>query len=260
MDKLRWESAALTDIGTVRKVNEDNCFEAPQAALWCVADGMGGHQKGDVASQMIVETLASFESPDMFPVPTSQIEQRLQRVNNQLLDMATTSANTTVIGSTVAILLFDHLQAHCLWAGDSRIYRLRNGHLTRLTRDHSQVEEMLQAGLIDESEVEHHPSSNVITRAVGAMDNLLLDSTSYTLQANDIFLLCTDGLNKVVSDVEIRNMLLDIPIHQLPQKMIETALARNARDNVTVVVVKYHQASQQKDEADAFCLDDTLPL
>ena len=261
MDKVEWESAASSDIGTVRKVNEDDYLEASTVGMWCVADGMGGHDRGDVASKMIVDNLNCLNSPEHFPLSTSQINERLQSVNSRLIDMAAQMPSPSVVGSTVVVLLFDQQQAHCIWAGDSRIYRLRQNRLIRLTQDHSQVEEMVQAGLLSEEEAESHPSANVITRAVGANEQLDLDVTSYPLIPGDVFLLCSDGLNKVMNDHELADRLRFHPVSVLPQTLITTALERQARDNVTVVAVKYkgpdcsHDGLPQNHH-----LNDTLPL
>lgn len=261
MEKIDWESAATTDIGTVRKVNEDSCLEAPEVGMWCVADGMGGHDKGDVASRMIVDYLNCLNTPDHYPLTTDQISERLLSVNSRLVDMAEQLPSPSVVGSTVVVLNFDDNQAHCVWAGDSRIYRLRQNQLVRLTRDHSQVEEMVQAGLLSEEDAESHPSANVITRAVGADDHLDLDTASFPLVPGDLFLLCSDGLNKVMTDDEIAEFLRVCPVNTLPDTLISKSLERQARDNVTVVVVRYHgPAGKQDTLPQTHNLDDTLPL
>lgn len=261
MEKIDWESAATTDIGTVRQVNEDDCLEAPLVGMWCVADGMGGHDKGDVASRMIVDYLNCLNTPDHYPITPGQIKERLQSVNSRLVDMAAQMPTPSVVGSTVVVLAFDDHHAHCVWAGDSRIYRLRQSQLTRLTRDHSQVEEMVQAGLLSEEDAESHPSANVITRAVGASDELELDVASFPLVIGDVFLLCSDGLNKVMNDDEIAASLRVCPINTLPDTLISTALERQARDNVTVVAVKYLGPEGKQDPLiQTHPLEDTLPL
>jgi serine/threonine protein phosphatase PrpC len=260
-----WVSVAHTDIGTVRKVNEDDFLDAPQAGMWCVADGMGGHAKGDVASRMIVDHLDNLNAQTSLHPTPEQVKHSLLQVNNSLLELAMALPESAVIGSTVVVLLFDQQNAHCIWAGDSRIYRLRSGLLTRLTKDHSQVEEMVDAGILTAEQAETHPSANVITRAVGANDHLELDLNTFALQAGDIFLLCSDGLNKVMSDADIADMLRTCPLESVCETLIRTALNRNARDNVTVVAVRY-QGTQQSPNIvtpelyNEQSLDDTLPL
>jgi len=259
MHNTDWTSSSTTDIGTVRKINEDNFLDAQQVAMWCVADGMGGHDKGDVASQMIVDYLECLAKPELFPLRVVQIKERLEAVNERLLAIADSMPESAVIGSTVVTLIFDKYDAHCIWAGDSRIYRLRDNQLKRLTRDHSQVEDMIDAGVLTPAEAETHPSANVITRAVGAAELLELDVASFSLKKDDIFLLCSDGLNKVMSDAEIADALRTYSLDTVADTLIKTALERKARDNVTVVVVKNQVLHVNLlDEQDM--LDNTLPL
>lgn len=258
-----WKSVAKTDIGTIRKVNEDGFLDSPQVGLWCVADGMGGHAKGDVASKMIVDSLQVIANPNNYPLSIQQIKHELQQVNSRLVAMA--SEKQAVIGSTVVVLIFDQQNAHCIWAGDSRIYRLRNNKLTRLTQDHSQVEEMVQQGLLTPEEAERHPNANVITRAVGASEELDLDVVSDVRLDGDKYFLCSDGLNKVIDDTEIEQLLLNTPLDTIAPLLIQTSLERKARDNVTVVVVD-NQASleildgKKNNFSNSAYLDDTLPL
>ena len=139
MNQTTWTSVADTNIGTVRKVNEDHYLQAPDSTVWCVADGMGGHARGDVASQMITQQLQRLiDQCDKTPL-VPQIISCIQTVNNHLVTLS--QAYNSIIGSTVAVLLFENKKAHCIWAGDSRIYRLRNNQVQHITRDHSQVED-----------------------------------------------------------------------------------------------------------------------
>ncbi|MBC3766666.1 PP2C family protein-serine/threonine phosphatase [Neptunicella marina] len=257
----KWRSAAQTDIGTVRKINEDALLDASSVGMWCVADGMGGHQKGDVASQMIIEHLQRLANSQEYPLDIELIKQQLILVNRNLQELANELPESTVIGSTVVVLLFEHQKVHCIWAGDSRIYRLRDKQLTRLTRDHSQVEELVEAGLLSAAEAETHPAANVITRAVGAHEELNLDVVTAPLLPGDSFLLCSDGLNKVMSDSEITQFLISNSLDTLPSLLIQTAIARRARDNVSVVIVDYQsQKSEGGKNNPDFSMDDTLPL
>jgi protein phosphatase len=259
MNKAAWISVAETNIGTVRKVNEDHYLQAPDATVWCVADGMGGHARGDVASQMITQQLqrliSQCESAPLVP----QIISCIQSVNNHLVTLS--KVHNKIIGSTVAVLLFENQKAHCIWAGDSRIYRLRNKQIQRITRDHSQVEDMIDEGLIKPEEAESHPNSNIITRAVGASSELELEIRSYELELSDKFILCSDGLNNVLSDDELEQYLLTTPLNELTATLIETALARQARDNITVLVVENQNIEgDQQTSQHALLLDMTLPL
>lgn len=258
-----WKSVAKTDIGTIRKVNEDAFLDCSHLGMWCVADGMGGHAKGDVASKLIVDSLQALANTNSYPMTTGQIKHELQQVNSRLVAMA--SEKQAVIGSTVVVLFFDQQFAHCIWAGDSRIYRLRNNKLTRLTQDHSQVEEMVQEGLLTPEEAERHPNANVITRAVGASEELDLDVVSDVKLDGDKYFLCSDGLNKVIDDVEIEKLLLNTPLDSIAPLLIQTSLERKARDNVTVIVVDNQPSLEISDGMDTVpsntsYLDDTLPL
>lgn len=261
MREHSWKSVAKTDIGTIRKVNEDGFLDTPNVGMWCVADGMGGHAKGDVASKLIVDSLQDLANTNTYPLGNQQVKHVLQQVNSQLVSMA--SEKQAVIGSTVVVLIFDQEYAHCIWAGDSRIYRVRNNKLTRLTQDHSQVEEMVQQGLLTPEEAERHPNANVITRAVGASEELDLDLVSDIRLDGDKYILCSDGLNKVIDDAEIEEMLLNTPLDTIAALLIQTSLERNARDNVTVIVVNNQPSLDILDgnhTSNNSYLDDTLPL
>lgn len=259
MNRTTWTSVAATNIGTVRKVNEDHYLQAPDSTVWCVADGMGGHARGDVASQMITQQLQRLiDQCDNTPL-VPQIISCIQTVNNHLVTLS--QAYNSIIGSTVAVLLFENQKAHCIWAGDSRIYRLRNNQLQRITRDHSQVEDMIDEGLIKPEEAESHPNSNIITRAVGASSQLELEIKTYELELSDKFILCSDGLNNVLSDDELKQSVLSTPLDLVTASLIETALARQARDNITVLVIENENAKGDKETSQhALLLDMTLPL
>lgn len=257
MGSFLWRAAANSNVGTVRKINEDSFFHCSARSIWCVADGMGGHTKGDVASALIISELSSLLDRNNQQVVKDDLINCLQSVNNHLWRLS--QQNNTVVGSTVALLFFNENKAHCIWAGDSRIYRLRNGHLQRLTRDHSQVAEMVDAGLISEDEAEKHPKANIITRAVGASESIDLECKTYDLAPDDVYLLCSDGLNKVISDRELETCLhvqTHSELESMADFLIKSALMRKAKDNVTCIAVfantERHATSNQ--------LDSTLPL
>jgi len=234
---MHWSSASKTHVGMVRKLNEDACLELAGRGIWAVADGMGGHAAGDFASQSVVEALAAIPKPDSLGSLVGEVHQRLQAVN-QRLSMEAGRRREQLIGSTAVVLLAYGDHAVSVWAGDSRVYRYRRGELTRLTRDHSQVEELVAQGMITREQAEHHPSSNVITRAVGVSDKLELDSEMFEVQEGDVFLLCSDGLYNEVGEQEIKEALAVGDCQYSCDLLVERALARGARDNVTVVVVR----------------------
>lgn len=235
--ELSWVSHGITHTGRVRRHNEDALLERPDIGLWAVADGMGGHSAGDVASQMIVDALGHINATDSLPDVLDDIEDRLMEVNQQLLEMASTGEKQLTIGSTVVALVAHARLGLFLWAGDSRLYRHREGRLQQLSTDHSQVELYIEQGLIRREQASSHPHGNMITRAVGANEQLFLDMDLCRLKPGDRFLLCSDGLTKHVTDLELRDLLPEGDVAEVSNRLIELTLARGAADNVTVVVV-----------------------
>jgi serine/threonine protein phosphatase PrpC len=240
---LHWSSASRTDVGKVRKLNEDSLLDLPELGLWMVADGMGGHAAGDFASGAIVSALASIPPPVSLGALLGEVRVRLQTVNRELHEEARTRRER-VIGSTVVVLLVYGGHGVVVWAGDSRAYLYRRGELIRLTRDHSQVEELVRRGLITPDQVEGHPAANVITRAIGVADFLELDSEMFTLAEDDIFLLCSDGLYRELDDKAIKACLALGTCQQSCDALIDGALAQRARDNVSVIVVRMTDEAQ----------------
>lgn len=236
---FQWSSAGRSHVGMVRAINEDACLAMPELGLWTVADGMGGHEAGDVASHMIIESLQQMTPPLDWQDFLDSTRERLREVNRRLREESAQRYQHRTIGSTVVVLLAYESQSACLWVGDSRIYRLRDGQLQQLTRDHSHVQELVDQGLIAPEDAHRHPLANVITRAVGSAEELQIDEVIHPLQAGDLFLLCSDGLNKTVSDEEIAGLLAhsDHNCQEAVKAFIHLALMRDASDNVTTVVV-----------------------
>ncbi|MET0065426.1 MAG: protein phosphatase 2C domain-containing protein [Candidatus Thiodiazotropha sp.] len=232
-----WVSAHLSDKGKVRAINEDSCLDRADLGLWVVADGMGGHAAGDFASQMIVHDLKSTQPGDSISQFANEVSQRLQVVNQKLLEESQQRGGE-IIGSTVVTLLAQ--DGYCIyqWAGDSRIYLYRRGTLKQLSRDHSQVEELIDLGMLSAEQAEQSSIANYITRAVGASENLDLEAEIFEPRDGDLFLLCSDGLNKEVSDDEIAHILDSYPFQEAIQQLMDLAMARGARDNVTLILVE----------------------
>ncbi|MFG1495159.1 protein phosphatase 2C domain-containing protein [Saccharospirillum sp. HFRX-1] len=233
-------SCGLTDRGLVREVNEDAFLDLPQQGLWVVADGMGGHDAGDVASRMIVETLRSTPLEGSLAKRMDRIEDAVEQVNQHLLSRASQDdGRRHIIGSTIAILIAEnpHMGA-ILWAGDSRIYRWRDNSLTQLSTDHSQVESYVRQGIITREQARSHPERNVITRAVGSQDELFLEADVCEFKPGDRYLLCSDGLNRHVEDDEIGRLLANEAPKTVCRSLVDLTLERGAKDNVTVVVVE----------------------
>ncbi len=232
---ISWSSALRSDVGKVRKLNEDSGLDRPEAKLWAVADGMGGHSAGDLASQMIVNSLAKVKPSTSLSEHVDFVEHSILGVNNRLHDLSRAQNQTS--GSTVIVLLGGERHCVFMWAGDSRLYRLRDGSLVQLTTDHTQAELYIERGLISRESAVDHPSGNMVTRAVGAAADLYLDIDIVEMVAGDRFLLCSDGLDKHVSDLEIESAMQSGEPQTIVDTLVEMTLSRGATDNVTVCVV-----------------------
>jgi len=230
-------SAARTHVGTVRRRNEDAVLERAEIGLWAVADGAGGHERGDYASSCIIAALREVDAGPSGLLLVERVKERLAEVNRELRAKAATLGPNALIGSTVAILLILGNQSHCLWAGDSRLYRMRAGRLRQLTRDQSYVQDLVDRGEIAPEAAATHPLGNIITNMVGASDELSLEERRDGLEPGDILLLCSDGLSHVIADEEIGALLGAAPILAAADRLIERALTRGARDNVSAVVI-----------------------
>lgn len=259
---LHWTSSSCSDVGMVRLHNEDACLDRPEAGLWVVADGMGGHSAGDVASAMIVQRLDTLDDTQPLSHLIDQAEAALEAVNAELRELATTREAAT-IGSTVVALIAHGAHAVCLWAGDSRAYRLRDGVLEQVTQDHALVADLVDRGLLSAEQAANHPQSNLVTRAVGAADLLKLDLEIMRLQPGDRFMLCSDGLDNELRNDEIREVLAREDGSHAADALVELALSRGSRDNVTVVAVQIAgerpDATPDQDEPFDADSDDTLP-
>lgn len=232
---LRFEQGVRSDVGCVRQVNEDAWAARPRDGLWLVADGMGGHAQGHWASSTIAAAIEALSVPEDFDAATGAVQAALQAANAALY--AATQARGATIGSTVALLLAREGQATVMWVGDSRVYRLRDGALARLTTDHSQVEQLVARGILTPEEAEHHPMAHVLSRAVGVQQQLAIDAAASTILPGDVFLLCSDGLTRMAREPEIAKILATEQPRRAADALIALALARGAADNVTAVVV-----------------------
>jgi serine/threonine protein phosphatase PrpC len=239
MGNKSWWAAGGSDIGRRRKVNEDAFLDGSKVGMWCVADGLGGHANGELASRMIVDYLARLNRAELFPLAPAQIDQCMHVVNAQLIALAASHPTGKTMSSTAAVLILGHAQVHCLWAGNCRIYRLRDEKLCQLSHDHNQVRKRRRRVTFSPQQAPSYPYTQAITRAIGINKNLKMEVVSSDLQANDIFLLCSDGLSSVVEDDEIAFILQTKGAKQATKKLIKTALAQKTRDNVTVIAVHY---------------------
>lgn len=228
-----------THAGTKRKHNEDNWVDRPDLGIWAVADGAGGHQAGEYASGLIAEALDAMPPELSAAELLGQVRQRIADTHRFLREEAERRGGNTMIASTLVAFLARGDHFACLWAGDSRAYLLRDGELRQITRDHSLVQELVDAGTISAEDAERHPHANVITRAIGAdLDELVLDKVSGRLQSGDRFLLCSDGLCKTVPFQEMAELLRSDNGVPPSQSLIAAALALNVTDNVTAVTIE----------------------
>lgn len=240
---LIWHSACVTDAGKVRTINQDACLDLPEIGLWIVADGMGGHEAGEVASQMIVEQCQKINEPHDLNNFITDVQHRLLEVNRSLRVMAGQKFNNATVGSTVVALLVYNRQCAYLWVGDSRIYRLRNNKLEQMTKDHSMVEQYIDEGVMNAEEANHSKVANALTRAIGGEDELNIDVKLDEIQDGDIYLLCSDGLYREVSEEKIIQIMSSgDDSNIMTKKLLECALNNGAKDNVTASVIQIKEA------------------
>ncbi|MCB2062473.1 MAG: serine/threonine-protein phosphatase [Novosphingobium sp.] len=226
-----------THVGHKRKLNEDSVLFLPDRAMWVVADGMGGHDAGEVASAMVVEALAALPPASSFVNRIGKAVGAIESVNVQLIELAQAGGQGRTIGTTVVGLLAEANEFCCFWVGDSRAFRIANGSISQITRDHSLVQDLVDAGMLEAERAESHPNANVLTRAVGASHPLTVDTVTGTLEPGESFVLASDGLTRIVRDDEILAAVSRLGIEAAADKLLELTLSRGAPDNVSFVIV-----------------------
>jgi serine/threonine protein phosphatase PrpC len=231
-----FRTAWVTDVGRVRELNEDSVLARPEIGLWAVADGMGGYGGGDVASQAVVAGLKTLAPNASAAHLLAEFEQEISRANSQLRTLAR-ARGAAVMGTTLVALLVHGSHFACVWCGDSRVYLSRGGVLTQVSRDHSEVQELIDSGLIDEVEAYSWPRRNVVTRALGVSDQADLEIVDGRAYVDDRFLLCSDGLVVHVADEEIAALLSARDPQQACDDLLNLTLERGASDNVSIIVV-----------------------
>ncbi|MDN5851083.1 MAG: type VI secretion system-associated protein TagF, partial [Nitrococcus sp.] len=241
---LAFRSGSKTHPGHVRTVNEDSCLEMGERGVWAVADGVGGFAAGAAASGMVVNALSAIDGGGDLQDRVNQVCETLSRVNRHLVHMAERPVDARQSASTVAVLVAGGTGCCYVWGGDSRIYRLRDRRLSQCTRDHSVVQDMVDAGEIPAQRARDHPHGNVITRAVGAGAELQIDVEYADLLPGDRFLLCSDGVHGGVTDAELEQILVDGDCDDACRRILDLVLSREARDNATAVVVDVIEALQ----------------
>ncbi len=249
------ESAGLTDIGRRRQLNEDAMFVADEAGLYVVADGMGGHNAGEVASKLAVETVSNFvrrsgEDEEItwpygvdpsISIDANRLRTAIMLANKRVWKEADNREEYTGMGTTIVAGLVEEDNIILCGAGDSRAYRLRNDAFDQITTDDSWVQVALTEGLLQADEAKNHPMKNIITKAVGAKQNIELTVQEEALEDGDIYLLCTDGLHGMLTEAEILEVLTtkQDDLEQVVQNLIAAANENGGKDNVTAVVLRY---------------------
>lgn len=249
---MRLVFAAATDVGRMRKNNEDSYLSSKPVAA--VADGMGGHSAGEVASAIAIEELAALRDRgpwDSETAATDDLKQAILRANRRIREMAASDRKLNGMGTTLVALVEDGDMVHVANVGDSRGYLLRQGELSQVTVDHSLVQELVDDGRLSPEDAERHPQRSVITRALGIDPEVEFDLFTYKLQVGDRLLLCSDGLSDVVEPTQIRKVLLRVRnAHRAAQELVTVANEQGGPDNITVIVV------DAVDEATAEAVDD----
>ena len=223
-------SVSRSHPGLRRAVNEDRVLERPGDGLWAVADGMGGHREGDRAADRLIASLGAVEPGLSGYARLTEVARQVEAVNAELFGRGVGA------GATLVALIAHEGHYACLWAGDSRAYRLRDGALSPITRDHSVVQELVESGALRAGERRGHPMSHVITRAVGAGREIELERRFAPIQPGDVFLLCSDGLTACLDDAELAQGVNPADLEASADALLAAALARGAPDNVSLVL------------------------
>lgn len=232
---MRIKASGVSDIGVVRSTNEDAMALRSNEGLWAVADGMGGLQNGAWASRQVIAPLMGVVLDGDWDAEVERISGAILEANSAIFSAAQKAG--TQMGSTVAALRIFDWRFVVLWAGDSRVYLCRGGKLIQLTRDHTHVQDLVDGGWLAREDAKHHPNAHILTRAVGVESGLKLDTVMDRVEAQDVFLLCSDGLTHVVADDELGEKLDSFPPDTAAKQLVELTLARGAPDNVTIIAV-----------------------
>jgi serine/threonine protein phosphatase PrpC len=227
-----FQSAARSHRGG-RVSNEDRILDRSNDGFWAVADGVGGEKGGALAASALVTALGEVQRASAGYTRLKDVIREVEAVNAALF-----KAEGEAGGSTLVALLAHEGHYACMWAGDSRAYLFRNRQLSSITRDHSLVQALVDDGLISEADRREHPSSHIITRAIGAMAEVSIDQRFAVIEDGDQFLLCSDGLTGSLSDEDIATVMSENPLDAIADQLMRLALDRQAQDNVSFVLVR----------------------
>lgn len=247
---LEIRESAATHVGLVRATNQDSYCCNSAAGVWVVADGMGGHYGGERASAAIIERISSLLKHGGFIEHVNATRKAIDDANHHVFEEA--QAEGRQMGSTVVALIIGEGHYAILWAGDSRAYLKRGDTFQRLTRDHSQAEELVEAGLLDREAVEGHPSSHILVRAIGVLPRVEIDEITGQTAEGDIFLLCSDGLHNLVNEAEMAKMIECEAFDRMSEQLVELGLERGAPDNITICLVSWGINANRADISSGF--------
>jgi len=242
-----------TDVGMVRENNQDyyGSYDTINGKLIIVCDGMGGYEGGEIASQMAVDIIKDEVSNKQGLSKNKLLSDALVRAHNSIKQRQTENPDIADMGTTAVALLLDDHQFWYAHAGDSRLYLSRNGKITRLSKDHSLVQQMIDGGIITERDAKEHPKKNIITRALGAKDGTPDVSGPFTAYQGDKFLLCSDGLHDYLNDEEIEKIMQNSP-QEASEKLVNLANERGGADNITVQVIEIKKGIIEKRQGCGF--------
>lgn len=237
-----WYSFSVSDVGSKRSVNQDSIYSDDNQQIWVVADGMGGHRDGDKASQAIVSSFEGITLNKVMSERLLQIEKSLRALNTELRNYSANSLNGQLIGSTIVVLTVCQGVCAIIWAGDSRCYKISNGQIDQISWDHSYVDELLRSGHILEEEAAASKLSNVITRAIGAHEDVFFDHVIFPYSDETTFLLCSDGLTNELSDKRINEIVSPEVCSQNDiDNLLSATIESGAKDNVSIMLISSTQ-------------------
>jgi len=240
---LKFETGAATHVGRVRKANEDNYITRPELGLWAVADGVGGFEAGQLASQTVVDDLDTIGPAVSQSDQIARFGERVLRANSHIQELMRSRGGAPMGSTVAAVLIFDSAYA-CVWSGDSRVYHVRDGEIRQLSRDHSEVQELVDQGVLTAEQAKTWPRRNVITRAIGIFEDPGCEIVEGEVAPGDTFVICSDGLTGHLSDEEIRDFVDQRRPQPACDALVQETLQRGAADNVSVIVVRCHRAER----------------